>query len=301
MSSRQSRRDFLRSATALTPLAALASSFFPRPASPKIGYAAITWGGKDLEAIDDIAALGFRGIQLRANVLSSFGTRPAALRELLTARRLTFVALSSGSVGIDLSRRDQQIDDHLANAHFLADAGGLYLQLTDERPTGRAVTPDDCARLGNILSEIGRRTAELGIPVGYHPHMGTIGERPDDADRVLAAADPRYVKLLLDVAHYQQGGGDPVAAIHRYHDRLLLLHIKDVEDRGASDPTSGYRFVELGRGRVDIKGVFGALADIGFGGWAIVELDSVTAPTRTPKESAAISKRYLETIGVGLN
>jgi inosose dehydratase len=298
----QSRREFLKSAAAAAPLAALRpTSLLSLPGSPKIGYAAITWGGKDLEAIDDIAALGFRGIQLRANILSSFGTRPAALRDLLAARHLTFAALSSGSVGIDVARRDQQIDEHMTNAHFLAAAGGLYLQLTDQRPTGRAVTPDDCSRLGSVLSEIGRRTAELGIPVGYHPHMGTIGERPDDADRVLAAADPRYVKLLLDVAHYQQGGGDPVAAIRRYRDRLLLLHIKDVEDEGPSGAPTEYRFVELGRGRVNIKGVFGALADTGFGGWAIVELDSVTAPTRTPKESAAISKRYLETIGVGLN
>ena len=43
------------------------------------------------------------------------------------------------------------------------------------------------------------------------------------------AADPRYVKLELDIAHYQQGGGDPIAAIRRYHDRLLFLHIKDVQ------------------------------------------------------------------------
>jgi inosose dehydratase len=298
----QSRREFLKSAAALSPFLALPpTSVVRRSASPKIGYASITWAGKDLEAIDDIAALGFRGIQLRSNILSSFGTRPAALGELLASRRLAFVALSSGSIGIDPSTRQRQIDDHVSNARFLASAGGLYLQLTDERPSGRSVTPDDCARLGEMLSDVGRRSAELGIPVGYHPHMGTIGERPEDADRVLAAADPRDVKLLLDVAHYQQGGGDPVAAIRRYRDRLLLLHIKDVESRVSSDPLSGYRFVELGRGRVNIRGVFGALADVSFNGWAIVELDAVTEPTRTPKDSAAISKRYLETIGVSLN
>src|SRR5262249_5082426 len=145
-------------------------------------------------------------------------------------------------------------------------------------------------------------TAELGIPVGYHPHMGSIGERPEHSDRVFAAADPRYVKLLLDVAHYQQGGGDPVEAIRRYRDRLLLLHIKDVESTGPSPATkSTFRFVELGRGRVNIKGTFDALADIGFNGWSIIELDDVTAPTRTPKESAEISKRYLRTIGVSMN
>ena len=297
----QTRRDFLKSAATLVPALALPpSSLVPRPSSPKIGYAAITWGDNDLQAIDDIASLGFHGIQLRSNILPSFGTRPEALRTLLADRRLTFAALSSGGIGIDPSRRRQQIDEHVAHARFLSDADGLCLQITDERPAARAVRPDDCARLGDVLTELGRRTTELGIPLGYHPHMGSIGERPEDSDRVLAAADPRYVKLLLDVAHYQQGGGDPVDAIRRYRDRLLLLHIKDVESPVPSNPKSSYRFVELGRGRVNIKAVFDTLRDMGFPGWSIIELDDVTAPGRTPKQSAEINKRYLATIGVGM-
>jgi sugar phosphate isomerase/epimerase len=45
--------------------------------------------------------------------------------------------------------------------------------------------------------------------------------------------------------------------------------------------------------------VFAALRDVGFRGWAIVELDSVTDPRRTPREAAAANKRYLEeTIGL---
>jgi len=35
--------------------------------------------------------------------------------------------------------------------------------------------------------------------------------------------------MELDVAHYFQGGGDPAKAIEKYSDRLLFLHIKDVE------------------------------------------------------------------------
>lgn len=297
-----SRREFLRGAASFASLTALRPGFlFALPASFKIGYAAITWGGRDLEAIEDISSLGFRGIQLRSNILPSFGIRPAALRELLASKRLTFAALSSGSVSIDPAARQRSIDEHVSNARFLAAAGGLVLQLTDERPSGQAVTPDDCARLGDVLTDVGRRTAELGIPVGYHPHMGTIGERPENADRVLAAADPRYVKLLLDVAHYSQGGGDPVAAVRRYRERLLLVHIKDVESPVPSDPKSSYRFVELGRGRVNISGVFAALGEVGFDGWAVVELDTVPDATRTPKQSAAISKAYLETHGIGLS
>jgi len=73
---------------------------------------------------------------------------------------------------------------------------------------------------------------------------------------------------------------------------LLFLHIKDVEPRG-----TGYRFVELGQGRVDLKGVFSALADVSFDGWAVVELDAVPDNARTPKEAGAVNKKFLEGLG----
>jgi len=98
MSSLLSRRSFivrlgtLAAASAL-PLDALAGAFepalyppadlsyFERPVAPApakilFGYAAITWGGNDVQAIKDISEAGFRGIQLRANILKEFGERP---------------------------------------------------------------------------------------------------------------------------------------------------------------------------------------------------------------------------------
>ena len=114
--------------------------------------------------------------------------------------------------------------------------------------------------------------------------MSTIGERPDELDRVLDAADPRYVKLQLDIAHYQQGGGDPVRAVRKFADRLLFLHIKDVEStRQVSDRRprrAAYRFAELGRGTVDVKAVFAALRDVEFRGWAVVSADTDASRSR---------------------
>jgi inosose dehydratase len=52
--------------------------------------------------------------------------------------------------------------------------------------------------------------------------------------------------------------------------------------------------VELGRGRVDLKGVFAALAAIDYRGWAVVELDAVPDNAHTPKEAALINRRYIE-------
>ena len=264
------------------------------PAEMHIGYASITWGGKDRQAIQDIADLGFRGIQVRANVIKDFASA-AELRELLEKYKLKMVALSSGGVRIDPAFEAEEIAKHTAHAKFVRDAGGLYLQVTDDRPKDRAITAADYKRLGGLLTEIGKRTADLGISLGYHNHMGSLGERPEEVDRILEAADPRYAKLELDVAHYFQGGGDPAKAIEKYGDRLLFLHIKDVErmpDRADGKPS--YRFVELGRGKVDLPAVFDALRRVNFRGWLIVELDDVPDAARTPKESAAISKKYLE-------
>src|SRR5262245_2128485 len=76
-----------------TDLSDFATPITPRPSEIEFGCAAITWGGNDRQAIQDIAAVGFRGIQLRSNVLKEFGEKPGALRALLGQHRLTMVAL----------------------------------------------------------------------------------------------------------------------------------------------------------------------------------------------------------------
>lgn len=274
-------------------------SYFDTPISPApgeihFGYASITWNGNDRQAMEDIAALGFPGIQLRANAVKEF-SGPSELRELLEKHQLKMVALSSGGVRIDPAVEAEEIAKHTANAKFVHDVGGLYLQVTDDRPKDRAITSADYVRLGKLIAEIGKRTADLGVSLGYHNHMGTLGQSPEEVDQILQAADPRYAKLELDVAHYFQGGGDPVKAIEKYHDRLLFLHIKDVESLpNSSNPKRNYRFVELGRGRVDLPGVFEALHKVNFRGWAVGELDAVPDKSHTPKECAEISKKYLE-------
>ena len=136
---------------------------------------------------------------------------------------------------------------------------------------------------------------DAGVTLAYHHHMNSTGEKPDEVAAVLDAADRRHVRLLFDTAHYQQGGGDPSSAIRTYRDWIAVLHLKDVR---ASAQPAGYQFVELGRGRVDLPGVFAALNEIKFQGWAVVELDRVPDPGRTPKECAETNRRFLvDTLG----
>jgi inosose dehydratase len=268
----------------------------------RFGYAAITWGGDDVQAIEDVAAVGFRGIQLRATAVDRFRDKPEALKELLAQHRLEFPVLSSGNLRIDPAREAEDMALHTANAKFVRAAGGSFIQVIDSRPK-RELTADDYKRVGTLLTELGKRTADVGVPLVYHHHMNSVGERPHEVDAVLQATDNRYARLLFDTAHYQQGGGDPVAAIRKYADRIAVFHIKDLESpvpaaetaaRPEASAKASYRFVELGRGKVDLKKVFEAIGGIGFKGWAIVELDRVPDPSGTPKDSAIVSRDYLQ-------
>lgn len=319
MTAQKSRRNFLVNlgsfaALSVLPKSAFASlvepplyppvdlSYFDKPITPapseiRFGYAAITWGGNDMQAIKEISELGFRGIQLRSNLLKDFGDKPKAISDILQQHQLQFVALSGGGPRAN-DTEAEAIAAQVKNATFLRDAGGLYLQMTDSsRPKDNKPGAEDFKRLGRVLTEVGKRAVDLGVTLAYHNHMGSLGEAPEEVDQIMDATDPRYVKLLLDVAHYKQGGGDPARAIRKYRDRILFLHIKDVESPvpvEAGEQAKAYRFVELGRGKVDLPAVFAALKEVGFRGWAIIELDSVPDKTRTPKEAAVISKRYLE-------
>jgi inosose dehydratase len=279
------RRDFL------AVLGAAGLSFRLQGGAPRIsvGYAAITWGGDDEKAIEDISAVGYKGIQLRSSVLSKFGDRPHALRDLLNEHHLTFAVLSSGNLVSNPAVEKDQLALHVEHAKFVKAAGGQMLQVIDERPKGRSVTADDYTRVGRLLTELGKRTADVGVPLVYHHHMNSTGEKPQEIAAVLEAADRTHVGLLFDIAHYQQGGGDPAAAVRKYRDWIKVVHLKDVTP---ASNTQGFEFVELGHGKVDVKACATALREIGFRGWAIVELDRAESGS-SPKECAAANADYV--------
>lgn len=297
-----SRRQFLYaagSAVALSTVSQAARSLPGNGHDPwriRIGYAAITWDDNLQGAMADISSAGYRGIQLRANAVKLIPD-PLVVKSDLDQRHLEFTALSSGDIALDPAEEKENLALHEDHARYLSKAGGLYLQVIGTFRANGKFTPEEYTRTGQLLTEVGKRAAPYGVQVALHNHMGSIAQSPEQLAAILNASDPQYVKLLLDVAHYKQGGGDPAVAIKHYADRLLFLHFKDVKP---ADNKNGYEFVELGEGTVDLPAVVAALKDIHFHGWAIVEFDrEPKGSTRTPKESAELSKAYIEhTLGL---
>jgi inosose dehydratase len=268
----------------------------------KFGYQAITWGEQIEQAIDEIAELGYRGIQIRQPNYAKYASRAGEFKELLAARKLALVSISSGNVTIKPGSVKQEIAERVVMAKWLKEVGGLYLQVIDgvRTPEYRA-NPDDYRKLGKHLTEIGKRTfGEYGVKLAYHNHMNSLGERRDEIDRIMDASDPKHVWLLPDIAHLHTAEGDPVKFVREYLNRIAYPHFKDVvvhqpwgKTLDGSTLRPKYDFVELGEGKVNIAGVLQIMKDYRYQGWIVIELDR--APRgRTPKESAAISKRYVE-------
>jgi inosose dehydratase len=148
---------------------------------------------------------------------------------------------------------------------------------------------------------------ETGWRAALHPHGATYVETPAEIDSFLKLTDPDLLGIVFDTGHFALGGGDPVAGVHTYADRLWHVHFKDFDPAVLAQADTngwGYQqlvgqgvFSELGTGSVDFAAVRAALIEIGYRGWIIVEQDVLPGMGR-PKESAVRNRAYLRSIGL---
>jgi inosose dehydratase len=102
-------------------------------------------------------------------------------------------------------------------------------------------------------------------------------------------------------------GGDPLAAIALYGNRIWHVHFKDCQPELAArsrtqkwDYFTSVRngiFCELGQGDVDFKAVIDQLKAQEYQGWIVVEQD-VLPGMGTPQQSARRNRNYLRQIGM---
>lgn len=285
-----------------------------------IGVNQILWANDDLPdltpavdplvILDEIHRLGYAGSQLGTTY-----PRGAALRDALQARGLR-IAEVYASLECD---RDGPVPAaaeagraKLAELHAVeGDVLVAALRLSGDRIGlgGRATAAGvprmsnaGFERLAGLLESLARDARALGHALTFHHHVGTYVETPDELDQLMAASDADLVGCCLDVGHYLLAGGDPVAALRRYGERVRHVHLKDVDPRVAGRMHSGDLggfleglrarvFTEVGAGALDLAGVLAALAERGYRGWIVVEQDTTWRP---PSESAAISRIVID-------
>jgi inosose dehydratase len=124
------------------------------------------------------------------------------------------------------------------------------------------------------------RCRDRGYEPTFHPETGTYVEAPWEIAEVLDRSD---VGLCLETGHMMLGGGDPVALLGEWRDRINHVHLKDAvltvmagivaDDAPVTDIWSREAFCELGHGDLDVDAVLDGLRSISFGGWLVVEQD----------------------------
>lgn len=264
-------------------------------AGPRIAGAPISWGvceapgwGTQLDAdqvFGELAAAGFDAVEAGPDgYLPGDGeaTRAALRRHgLVLAGAFLPVALHTPEHRATSLATLETVLDRLAASPGAA----LSLAVMGDRgdfAEREELTSGGWSSTLAALDEIAVRAAERAVPCGVHSHAGTAVERGEDLARILDGSD---VGITVDTGHMVLGGIDPVQVVRDAGDRIVHVHLKDVDMEQSSAWRDGrfatYRaavdaglYTSLGEGGAGVADAVQVLAAGGYGGWLVVERDT---------------------------
>lgn len=286
----------------------------------RIGINPLSWMNDDLPslggetplevALTEGRRIGYEGFELG----NKFPREPQALKTLLAQYDL---ALVSGWYSGQLARRSVEeeiaaVGPHLELLAKNSATAMVYGEVADtiqgapkplyQRPRFFSAAQWDA--YAERVDAFARYTLSHGVRVAYHHHMGAYVETPADVDNLMARTSDA-VGLLFDTGHITFAGGDPIAVLDKYIDRVCHVHCKDVRpavvklarNRNWSflDAVLAGAFTVPGDGAVDFASVIDRLKRHGYRGWLVVEAeqDPVVAPSYAYAEKGYRTLRTL--------
>lgn len=276
----------------------------------RVGITTNTRGGWEKDvflSFREAREVGYHNVESFINYFVAYLDKPGELQQKIDEIGVKFVTISNGGplemAFEDPSKRQKLLDDHVRLVRFIKRFGCDHLKVNTyvRRPEG--TTAEDLKQMAISLNELGKRTSGEGLKFSVHPHMWTQLENRREIDAIAESTDTRHVNFVVDTGHITMAGIDPVELTRAYSSRIVEFHLKDVapeykggakQRRERNDVMKDPIFFELGKGGVDFPALKAHLDKTGWRGWLTVELDS--SPYRPPKESARISRDYIEQI-----
>ena len=236
---------------------------------------------------------------------------PSEVSDLLSDYGMSLVGGFVPAVLHEPSVRDEQLALVERRAGFFAAAGADVLVLaaaTDSESYEEVAELDEGAwrDLFESLKKVQEVCAGHGLAVSLHHHYGTVIERDDQLLRFLEGCE---MGLCLDTGHLVIGGGDPVEIAGLAGDRINHVHLKDVSVELAQrlarreldfrEAANQGAFRPLSEGDVDVGALVERLEASGYGGWYVLEQDTVVE-TEPPEGEGPVndirkSLRFLKT------
>jgi inosose dehydratase len=285
----------------------------------RLAGAPISWGvcevpgwGHQLpprRVLSEMASLG-----LHATELGPVGYLPLDADELRACLDKHHLQLVAGFVPLVL--HEPELNGARERAHrsaeLLAAAGAevfvAALVEDDDWSKPHALTNDEWERLVEHLAEIDALVAGHGVRMAIHPHVGTLIERDDAVQRLLADTQAGW---CLDTGHLLIGGTDPVDFVRHNGARIVHVHLKDVDAKLAARVRAGELslveatqlglFRPLGQGDARIEEVLRALDQAGYERWLVLEQDTAITGQEPPAGDGPVidvsqSIEYLTTL-----
>jgi inosose dehydratase len=264
--------------------------------------------------LDEVAGAGYEGIDL--GPLGYLGVAGAITDELasrslgLSGAYIELPFHDRPALAAAMPELDRTLDvldaaaaaggDHPpARPTLAASASAAHHARPGQAERDPSIGLDDAGwgELASGLARVVQRCRQRGYEPAFHHHAATLVEAPREVERLLELSD---VGLCLDTGHLLVGGGEPVAAIRRWGERINHVHLKDADmtlfgrivaqGGTAREIWSRGVFRPLGAGALDLVGVLDALREIDYAGWIVVEQD-VLADTADRFEQAAAEQR----------
>ncbi len=256
------------------------------------------------EAVDRIAAAGYKGVEILADVPHAWPPAAGAhrldrLRERLESLDLAPVAVNGNTcmgwfdpvpealtfepslVSTDPYRREARVELIVQALALAGRLGAPVLTITTGCPAEGA-DPEAMRDWLETGLEIVTREAHLaGVDLAIECEPGQFIERfAELADLLDAFGDPR-LGANLDVGHAVCVGEAPAACVRRLGRHLKHLHLEDIRGR------EHFHLIP-GLGDVDFGAVAAALAEVGYDRAAAVELYTYPdEPDRAATEARA--------------
>lgn len=205
--------------------------------------------------------------------LASYSLREFSLDETLDMTKkvgLQYIALKSIHLPLNIDSEGMKTAlDKISKSGIVLYGGGV-IYMKNETEVNQAFEYAKAAGMNTIigvpmpetLELVEKKVKECDIRVAIHNHGpgDKVYPTPETIHANIKDRDPR-IGICIDIGHTTRSGVDPSEAIEQYADRLLDLHIKDVNKATADGAT-----VEIGRGIIDIPRVLKTLLKIKYDG-----------------------------------
>ena len=134
------------------------------------------------------------------------------------------------------------------------------------------------------------RVTDAGLRFGWHNHHWEF--MPLSGGEIameLMLEHAPSIEWEMDVAWVVRGGGDPLAYISKYADRITTAHVKDIAPQGECEDEDGW--ADVGHGTMDWPALMIALREAGVDLF-VMEHDKPSDATRFADRSIAAFKTY---------